>query len=117
MKFYVAINFSQFLKQSAFINNLFFFIPLLAADIPQLTQSVLLPRDSSAQITVNLTVYDDTLLECNETFTLILESSSGENILTIDPVGNQSIATIIDDDGLFPRFFIIMCFNIVFQQA
>ena len=71
---------------------------------PQTPQLVQLPIDSSAQKTSNLTVEDDTILECNETFSFTLESFSGQDLLTIDPAGNRSIVTIIDDDGLFPRF-------------
>ena len=87
------------------------FCIILAGDypsIPQTAQTVQLPIDSSAQITANLTVDDDYVLECNETFTLTLESFSGQDLLTIDPAGNQTVVTIIDDDGLFPRF----CFNV-----
>ena len=100
----ILLNCSIRFKQSALLKM---FLYHLADDYPsasQTAQLVQLPIDSSAQKTVNLTIEDDTILECNETFTFTLESFSGQHLLTIDPAGNHCVVTIIDDDGLFPRF-------------
>ena len=49
-------------------------------------------------IAVNLTIDDDDIVECNETFTLRLVTLDNER-LQIDPNRGQATVTIIDDDG------------------
>jgi len=66
----------------------------------QTGQSVTIPAGPSTEISVNLIVDDDSIRECNETFTLELDTRD-PSLLDIDPGRNQATVTIIDTDGLF----------------
>jgi len=90
-------NFSVICIQAT-INN--FLILLGGYDYPNSQQGVILfLSGGSTDRIVNLTIIDDNIVECNETFSLELVLFSG-NLLQIDPARNQTHVTIIDDDGL-----------------
>ena len=74
---------------------------LARSDFPafQSARAVMISAGPSIDITVNLTIDDDDIVECNETFTLRLVSLDTVR-LQIDPLHNQATVTIIDDDGL-----------------
>ena len=66
----------------------------------QASAAVRIPPGPSMDITVNLSVIDDDILECNETFTLNLVSLDAVR-LQVNPGRSQANVTIIDDDGWF----------------
>ena len=69
----------------------------------QLSQVVRISPGRSTDITVNFTINDDDIVECNETFTLSLVSLDTVR-LQINPGHGQANITIIDDDGWFYVF-------------
>ena len=71
----------------------------------QRAQAVMIPPGPSIDIPVNLTINDDDIVECNETFTLRLVSLDTVR-LQIDPARDQATVTIIDDDGLCSKCLI-----------
>ena len=68
----------------------------------------------SIDIPVNLTINNDEIVECNETFTLRLVSLDTVH-LQIDPARDQATVTIIDDDGLYSKCLIQYVFVNVMQ--
>ena len=80
---------------------------LARSDFPafQPAQAVIIPPGPSMDIAVNLTIDDDSIVECNETFTLRLVTLNID-LLQIDPLRDQATVTIIDDDGLYSKFLI-----------
>ena len=68
-------------------------------------QAVMISPGPSIDISVNLTINDDDIVECNEMFMLRLVSLD-EVRLQIDPARDQANVTIIDDDGLYPQFLV-----------
>ena len=71
----------------------------------QAAQAVVIPPGPSIDIPVNLTINNDAIVECNETFTLRLVSLDPVR-LQIDPARDQATVTIIDDDGLYSKCLI-----------
>ena len=71
----------------------------------QAAQAVVIPPGSSIDIPVDLTINNDEIVECNETFTLRLVSLDTVR-LQIDPARDQATVTIIDDDGLYYKCLI-----------
>ena len=63
----------------------------------------MIPPGPSIEIPVNLTIKNDEIVECNETFTLRLVKLDAIQ-LQIDPAHDQATVTIIDDDGSYPQF-------------
>ena len=80
---------------------------LARSDFPafQSAQAVIISPGPSMDIAVNLTIDDDEIVECNETFTLRLVSLDTVH-LQIYPLRDQATVTIIDDDGLYSKFLI-----------
>ena len=74
----------------------------------------MIPPGPSIDIPVNLTIDDDKIVECNETFTLRLVSLDTVR-LQIDPAHDQATVTIIDDDGLYSKCLIQYVFVNVIQ--
>ena len=64
----------------------------------QLARRVTIPAGPSTDVSITLDIRDDSVRECNETFTLDLRST--DNTTQIDPGRGQATVTIIDDDGL-----------------
>ena len=71
----------------------------------------MIPPGPSIDIPVDLTINDDDIVECNETFTLELVSLDTVR-LQIDPARDQATVTIIDDDGSYPQFLVRYIFYI-----
>ena len=92
------------------ISRLIYFVSFMCigpSDYPQFqaSQAVMIPPGPSMDITVNFTITDDSILECNETFTLSLVSLDTVR-LQINPGRGQANVTIIDDDSRFYIFTI-----------
>ena len=78
----------------------------------QRSQAVRIPPGPSYDITVNFTINDDDIVECNETFTLSLVSLDTIR-LQINPGRGQANVTIIDDDGWFCVFTSIYFIKVI----
>ena len=74
----------------------------------------MIPPGPSIDIPVNLTINNDEIVECNETFTLKLISHDIVR-LQIDAAHDQATVTIIDDDGLYSKCLIQYVFVNVIQ--
>ena len=53
-----------------------------------------------SQALFNVSINDDKILECNETFNLTINASSLPSSITVDNPG-QTTVTIVDNDGKF----------------
>ena len=71
----------------------------------QAAQAVVIPPGPSIDIPVDLSINNDEIVECNETFTLRLVSLDTVR-LQIDPAHDQATVTIIDDGGLYSKCLI-----------
>ena len=77
-------------------------------------KAVVIQPGSSNDIPVKLTINNDDIVECNETFMLRLVSLDIVH-LQIDPARDQVTVTIIDDDGLYSKCLIQYVFVNVIQ--
>ena len=71
----------------------------------QPSQTVTFQPGGSVYVTVNFTVTDDDVVECEETFGLSLVSIDPKR-LQIDPTRDEAVVSIIDDDGMVFSFLI-----------
>ena len=85
------------------IQNYIYYVGQSDYPLLQRSQVVMISPGPSTDITVNFTINDDDIVECNETFILSLVSLDTVR-LQINPGRGQANITIIDDDGWFYVF-------------